>query len=189
MDLKIFLYLRLAGWNGERPVKHNQQKQKGSKMKKIFHKQTILSGFGFVVRLVLGAMFIASALPKIRHPYDFLFSVYSYELAGPKLGMFAAMTLPWLEVLVGICLVGDIFASGALLVSAGMAAMFTFVLGSAIYHNLNITCGCFGASSTEIVGYSTLIRACTILLFSMIAYIGCIGGFSLYTRKCNQAAS
>jgi hypothetical protein len=85
--------------------------------------------------------------------------------------------LPWLEVLVGICLVGGVFVSGALLVSAGMAA---------IYHNLNITCGCFGASSTEIVGYSTLIRACTILLFSMIAYIISIGVFSPSIRKYNQ---
>ena len=158
-------------------------------MKKIFHKQTILSGIGFVFRLALGCMFIASALPKIRQPYDFLGDVYKYEIVGPKLGMFVAMTMPWAELLVGICLLGSIFVSGALLVSAGMAAMFAFVLGSAIYHNLNITCGCFGASSTEIVGYSTLIRACTILLFSIITYISSIGGFSLYTRKCNQAAS
>jgi uncharacterized membrane protein YphA (DoxX/SURF4 family) len=138
------------------------------------NKQKAFDVFLYAVRIAIGCMFIYSSLPKIRHPYDFLFSVYSYELSGPKLGMFAAMTLPWLEVLVGICLVGDIFVSGALLVSAGMAAMFAFVLGSAIYHNLNITCGCFGASSTEIVGYSTLIRACTILLFSMIAYVGSI---------------
>lgn len=150
------------------------------------NKQKAFDVFLYAVRIAIGCMFIYSSLPKIRHPYDFLFSVYSYELTGPKLGMFAAMTLPWLEVLVGICLVGDIFVSGALLVSAGMAAMFTFVLGSAIYHNLNITCGCFGASSTEIIGYSTLIRACVILLFSMIAYVGSIGGFSLSNRKYNQ---
>jgi hypothetical protein len=149
------------------------------------NKQKAFGVFLYAVRIAIGCMFIYSSLPKIRHPYDFLFSVYSYELAGPKLGMFAAMTLPWLEVLVGICLVGDVFVSGALLVSAGMAAMFAFVLGSAIYHHLNITCGCFGASATEMVGYSTLIRACLILLFSMTAYIFSIGGFSPSIRKCD----
>ena len=115
-------------------------------------------------------MFIWSSLPKIRQPYDFLSSVYSYELVGPKLGMFVAMTLPWLELLVGICLIGGIFIDGALLASIAMTAMFTFVLGSALYHGLEITCGCFGASATEIIGYSTLIRACLILLASIAAY-------------------
>ncbi|MHC4739886.1 MAG: MauE/DoxX family redox-associated membrane protein [Planctomycetota bacterium] len=64
----------------------------------------------------------------MRQPYDFLSSVYSYELVGPRLGMFVVMILPGLELLVGICLVGGIFIGGALLTSAAMAAMFTFVL-------------------------------------------------------------
>ena len=126
-----------------------------------FHTQKtkqLISVFLFLARLGIGCMFLWG-------------SVYSYELVGPKLGMFVAMTLPWLEVLVGICLIGGIFISGALLVSMAMAAMFTFVLGSALYHGLEITCGCFGASSTEIVNYSTLIRACVILLFSVMGYI------------------
>ena len=116
-------------------------------------------------------MFIWSSLPKIRQPYDFLSSVYSYELVGPKLGMFVAMTLPWAELLVGICLIGGIFISGALLVSIGMAAMFTYVLASALYHGVEITCGCFGAGSTEIIGYKTLVRAAVILLVSFFAYL------------------
>jgi putative oxidoreductase len=133
-----------------------------------------ISVFLFLARLGIGCMFLWGSLPKIRQPYDFLSSVYSYELVGPKLGMFVAMTLPWLEIFVGICLIGGVFISGALLVSTGMAMMFTFVIGSALYHGLDITCGCFGASSTEIVNYSTLIRACVILLFSVAAYLAVI---------------
>ena len=79
------------------------------------------------------------------------------------------MILTWLELLVGICLVGGIFIGGALLVSAGMAAMFAFVLSSAIYRGLEISCGCFGAG-TDLIGYSTVIRAGIILLFSIVAY-------------------
>jgi len=136
-------------------------------------KQRLFSGFIFVVRLGLGCLFLWSSLPKIRQPYDFLSSVYNYELVGPKLGMLTAMTLPWLELLVGICLVGGIFVSGALLVSVGMAAMFTFVLTSALYRGLQISCGCFGTNA-EIIGYSTLIRALVILLFSIAAYISLV---------------
>jgi uncharacterized membrane protein YphA (DoxX/SURF4 family) len=139
-------------------------------MKKTIDKNEWADIASSIIRIAIGCMFIYSSLPKIRHPYDFLSSVYSYELVGPKLGMFVAMTLPWLEVIVGVCLVGGVFVSGALLASMAMAAMFTVVLSSAMYHNLNITCGCFGASATEIVGISTLLRAAIIGLLSMFAY-------------------
>ena len=63
-------------------------------MKIKFNRQNILSGFVFVVRLVLGVMFLMSALPKIRQPYDFLGDIYGYGIVGPKLGVLVAMTMP-----------------------------------------------------------------------------------------------
>ena len=135
-------------------------------------RKKFMPGFALVVRLGLGCMFLYSSLPKIRQPYDFLSNVYNFELVGPKLGLLTAMTLPWVELLVGICLIGGIFVSGALLVSIGMGAMFSFVIGSALYRGLNISCGCFSASSIEQIGYTTLIRALVIMLLSMAAYIG-----------------
>jgi hypothetical protein len=116
-------------------------------------------------------MFVYSSLPKMRQPYDFLSSVYKYELVGPKLGLLIAMVLPWAELMVGVCLLGGIFVGGALLVSFVMGTIFTFVVGSAIHRGLEISCGCFSASSVEQVGYSTLIRACMIALISVTAYI------------------
>ena len=133
-----------------------------------------MPGFALVVRLGLGCMFLYSSLPKIHQPYDFLSNVYNFELVGPKLGMLTAMVLPWAELLVGVCLIGGIFVGGALLVSIAMGAMFSFVIGSALYRGLNISCGCFSASSVEQIGYTTLIRACVIMLLSMAAYIGTI---------------
>jgi len=145
-------------------------------------KQRLFYGFTLVVRLGLGCLFLWSSLPKIRQPYDFLSGVYNYELVGPKLGMLTAIALPWLELLVGLCLVGGIFVSGALLASVGMAVMFTFALASALYRGLEISCGCFSASDTGIISYSTLIRACLILLFSTVAYI-CI----VISRPCAES--
>ena len=136
-------------------------------------KETALSGFALIVRLALGAMFIASSLPKIRLPYAFLSDVYSYELVGPKLGVLVAMTLPWFELFVGICLVGGIFVGGALLASIAMGAMFTVVLASALYRRLDISCGCFSSAGGKI-SYLTLIRALVITLFSAAAYAATI---------------
>ncbi len=130
-------------------------------------KLRILSAFIILVRLALGCLFIWSSLPKIRQPYDFLAGIYDYEIVGPKLGLFVAMTLPWAELLVGICLVGGVFLGGALLVAAAMGAIFTFVIASALYRGLDITCGCF--NSPDKISYLTLIRALAILLAALTA--------------------
>jgi putative oxidoreductase len=130
-------------------------------------------GFVLLARVGLGCLFLYSALPKIRQPYDFLHDVYNYEIVGPKLGLLVAMTLPWMELLVGICLLGGIFVSGAFLVCMGMAAMFTFVITWALYQGLDISCGCFGSGTAKIT-YLTLIRALLILLFSAAAYLSVV---------------
>jgi len=143
------------------------------KIKRITRKR-FMPGFALVVRLGLGCMFLYSSLPKIRQPYDFLSNVYNFELVGPKLGLLTAMTLPWVELLVGICLIGGIFVSGALLVSIAMGAMFSFVIASALYRGLNISCGCFSASSVEQIGDTTLIRALVIMLISAVAYLSIV---------------
>jgi uncharacterized membrane protein YphA (DoxX/SURF4 family) len=136
-------------------------------------RRRFVPGFTLAVRLGLGCMFIYSSLPKIRQPYDFLASVYNYELVGPKLGMLTAMALPWAELLVGVCLVGGIFVSGALLASIAMAVLFTSVLASVLYRGLEISCGCFSTSG-EAISYMTLIRACVILLLAVAAYISLV---------------
>src|SRR5210317_1320702 len=97
-------------------------------MKKGVSKMKILSRFGLLIRFILGFVFLMGSLPKICQPYDFLGDVYGYEIVGPKLGVLIAMTLPWAEMLVGICMLSSIFIGGALLVSMGLGAMFTFVL-------------------------------------------------------------
>ncbi len=136
-----------------------------------YNERRVYKIFLYVVRICLGCIFIYSSIPKIRQPYDFLSSVYGYELVGVKLGMFVTMVFPWVELFAGICLVGGIFVSGALLASSGMASIFTFVIGWALYMNLDISCGCFGSSSSELIDYWTLIRALVILVAGLSAYI------------------
>ncbi len=137
-------------------------------------RDAMLSAFVLVVRLGLGFIFIVSSVPKIRQPFAFLGSVYGYELVGPQMGVLVAMVLPWVELFTGVCLVGGVFVGGALLASMGMGAMFTFVLASALWRHLDISCGCFSSSAAGKISYVTLIRAIVILLVSMAAYAGVI---------------
>jgi uncharacterized membrane protein YphA (DoxX/SURF4 family) len=137
-------------------------------------KERVIAGFVLVVRLGLGFMFIMSSVPKIQQPYQFLGSVYGYELVGPKMGVLVAMVLPWVELFTGVCLVGGVFLGGALLASIGMGVLFIFVLVSALYRHLDISCGCFSNPGAGKISYLTLIRAIVITLVSAAAYAGTI---------------
>ncbi|HQN36009.1 MAG TPA: MauE/DoxX family redox-associated membrane protein [Sedimentisphaerales bacterium] len=123
-----------------------------------------------MIRLGLGCLFVWSSLPKIQLPHDFLGHVYAYRLVGPASGMFVAMVLPWIELMVGICLLGGVFVTGALLACMAMAFMFTVAISWALYHGFNISCGCFG-SDAALVGYGTLARSILIFLAGAFVFV------------------
>ncbi len=144
-------------------------------MKNFFIKALIIT-----VRLAIGGIFIASSIPKLRQPYDFLASVYGFELVNPSIGVAVAIVLPWLELFVGICLLGGILVPGALLVTIGTSAMFVFAIASALWRGLEISCGCFNPADSGIIGYWTLVRTIALLAAAMAAYICMI---STHTTK------
>ncbi len=114
--------------------------------------------FAGIVRTGIGCALIWSSLPKIRHPYDFLGRVYEYELVGANFGVFIAMTLPWLELLIAWCLISGLFVGGALLGSSILLAVFTAVQASVLWRGLSIACVCLSASGENLVNYRTLIQ-------------------------------
>ena len=79
-----------------------------------------------------------------------------------------------MELFTGVCLVGGVFVGGALLASIGMGVLFTFVLASALYRHLDISCGCFSNPGAGKISYLTLIRAIVITFVSAAAYAGTI---------------
>ena len=119
-------------------------------------------------------MFVYSALPKIRQPYDFLASVYSYQLVGPTPGLIIATVLPWLELGIGICLIGGMLLTGSLFISVCLASIFVSAIGSALYRGLDISCGCFATSAPDMISFLTLTRAICIMVLSIFAYFGTI---------------
>jgi len=122
-----------------------------------------------IIRLGIGAIFVWSGLSKIQRSYEFLTDVYRYELVGPKLGLLIAIVLPWLELIVGVCLLGSVLAAGAFLAAVVLAGMFAFANAYAIHRGLAINCGRFGGDS-DTVGYATLFRAIGLLLAAGAGY-------------------
>ena len=98
-------------------------------------------------RVGLGGMFVYSAWGKVMDPGLFASVVMKYELLPEAtVGLFS-LTLPMLEMLVGIAFIFTKWTREVALLATGMLVMFLGALMIAAIRGLEIDCGCFGVSS------------------------------------------
>lgn len=119
------------------------------------------------VSWALGLVLVFSAVPHIHNPYFFLASVYSYDLASVAVGQLVAMTLPFLQIILAICLVTRLFHTAAHVTTFGMFVGFAGVQISAKLRGLDISCGCFGPRFESDISAVTLWALCGLILLSV----------------------
>jgi hypothetical protein len=124
---------------------------------------------GEIIRITLASVLMFSGLTKLRAPYEFLASVYGYEMTGPLVSLVIATVLPWLELLTALCLWGKCLYRGALATAILLTAVFCTVIGIAMYRQLDISCGCFLAGDK--ISYLTLIRSAVLFAASIIGLV------------------
>ena len=121
------------------------------------------------LRYVLGITFLLSAFSKLGNPPGFLGQVYAYEMVNADAGAIVAMWLPWIELLLGICLLSGFLLHGALIISTSLAVGFVYLQASALSRGLDIDCGCFGNSIDSPIDYSTIARTAFFLALCVTA--------------------
>ena len=97
-------------------------------------------------RLALALIFLAAAPLKILSPADFAEAIETYLILPDALIYATALTLPWLEAVVGILLLCRVWTGPTLFLANAMLAAFLGALVSAHLRGINIDCGCFSAS-------------------------------------------
>lgn len=116
--------------------------------------------------LMLAIVFLWSGAQKLRFPYDFLSDIYQYEILGPNPGMWLAMFLPCLEIILGIAFAFGWFTAGATAITAALGALFTAAQTLALHRQLDISCGCFHDATK--VSYLSVFRS-TLLIAAAVA--------------------
>jgi uncharacterized membrane protein YphA (DoxX/SURF4 family) len=135
--------------------------------------------FYHLTRLILGAVFIYASLDKILHPGAFAQAVFNYQVLPGQLVNLTALILPWVELILGACLLSNRWMTGA----AGLAAVLMTVFIGLILFNLarglNISCGCFSTNPEEgPMDKLTLLRDA---LFLVLAF--CLVGLTYYKKS------
>jgi len=116
-------------------------------MKAIQMKPKRLSDWlSLAARLFLAVVFLYASVDKILHPAEFAKAVYLYQILPGSLINLAALILPWLELVLGLCLAAGIWLPGAVLWSNALLGTFFAALVFNVIRGLNIHCGCFSTS-------------------------------------------
>ncbi|MGE0490860.1 MAG: DoxX family protein [Vulcanimicrobiota bacterium] len=99
------------------------------------------------VRIVIGLLFLVAGVSKVSDPAAFAEAIYNYHLVPARLITLTAITLPWLEVLAGLCLLSGALTRSAALITGVLSLAFAVGISSALARGLNIECGCFSGGS------------------------------------------
>ncbi|MFD0894482.1 DoxX family protein [Luteolibacter ambystomatis] len=102
-----------------------------------------------ILRVLLGAWFVYSGGEKVFGTglAEFTRAVGNYRMVPVPWEAVIAYTLPWFEIVAGLCLVLGFLRKGALLLVAGMTTVFAIAVGHAWREGLNIACGCRGSDA------------------------------------------
>ena len=103
--------------------------------------------------ILLGGVFVYASLDKIANPGEFARIVYHYRLIGPSqmVGPWAAntlaVTLPWIELVVGLALISGLWRRDAAVVTGGLLVIFIGGVSAALAMGIDLeNCGCFSVS-------------------------------------------
>jgi uncharacterized membrane protein YphA (DoxX/SURF4 family) len=122
-----------------------------------------------VGRFGLAIVFLWAGIAKLLDLWAFVQAVERYQIVHGVLAKMIAFTLPWLEVLAGICMVAQRWVRGAMLLAAMMFCMFLAALILAKARGLDISCGCFGTGKSATLNFA-IVRAA--VLFALLGVTG-----------------
>lgn len=125
-------------------------------------------------QIVAGLIFLAAALPKIADLSGFAGSVHNFHLE-PVVPVAAtnllAMTIPWVELLAGLALVGGVRPRAGAVVYTLLMAAFTVGVVAAMARGLSFECGCFGKAGAATIGVKKLAENLAMLAVGIVAAV------------------
>ena len=115
-------------------------------MKQLYKNSKIV----LLARIILGAIFIYASIDKIINPIDFSNAIDNYHISPIQINNLAALIIPWIEFIIGVCLISGVFLNGATIISMVLLVFFIFIITQALIRGIDLNCGCFDLTQKEI---------------------------------------
>jgi len=137
-------------------------------------------------RFLFGLVFVYAGAVKIAAPTAFAADIFQYQLLSDWLIYPAALFLPWLEAVCGLCLWAGTFKSGAAALCNGLLVIFMLALAINLWRGNDVACGCFGNSGSA-DARAALIRDGVILALGLVVQYFSRGGDKPRPQSVAQA--
>lgn len=111
-----------------------------------------------VLAVGLGLIFLASALPKLRHPAAFLLVVMEYRVLPVSAGRLYALACPFLEMLAATLLLTGTAVRIAATLATLLLVSFLVGVGINVMRGRDLSCGCFGGRFGQRIGAALVIQ-------------------------------
>lgn len=118
-------------------------------------------------RIILGIIFLLACYDKILNPQEFAVAVYNVQVLPDSLVNVTAILLPWVELMLGISLLLNVWIPGAVVLGNLLLLSFFGLLVFNLARGLDVDCGCFSTSAGGApAGYATVLRDLSFLIVS-----------------------
>jgi uncharacterized membrane protein YphA (DoxX/SURF4 family) len=124
----------------------------------------------FVIRLVVGGVFVWAGLLKVFDPLGFAQNIKNYKIFSHDISFFLALALPWIEVICGAFLIFGIWRRASSFLTSILLAGFVALVCTAILRGIDTDCGCFGSLSGK-ADFKLVLLDCILLLFSLNLFL------------------
>ena len=127
-----------------------------------------------VATWIIGVMFIVAGGVKIVEPAAFAENVYNYQAVPDAFVNPIAVFLPWLEVVIGVCmLVAPRYRLASSWIAQLLLLFFTALIVVTVMRGIDISCGCFkvGPEAGK-VGWTKVAQNVGWIVVSLISVVG-----------------
>lgn len=120
----------------------------------------------WVSRILVAAIFVAAAIPKLQDPLTFAQDIRNYD-AFPDFAAHAlAALVPIVELVAATALFIPRVRDGAIAIIVALDLAFIALIASVLVRGIDIRCGCFGGATEngDAISWSTLVRDVALLV-------------------------
>ena len=101
------------------------------------------------VQIALGIIFVVAAWPKLLDPPSFAHMIYNYRILPSGFINLAALVMPWVEILAGLCLILGVWVRPARWIIGTMLVVFMIAITVNLVRGNAIDCGCFNTADAN----------------------------------------
>jgi hypothetical protein len=97
-----------------------------------------------ILSMGVAATLLVTGLVHAAQPYYFIHTLSSYRLLPPSLNGLLGLYLPYLQVVLALCIGLRVAEKVALYAAAGLFGIFSLAQVAVLSRGIEIDCGCFG---------------------------------------------